>query len=124
VLAADISQDPLGSLSQGHRRIRPEQYLPGSPRQREAGTRDARREPAGLAATRNRLDVAPTAFPVSPGHSPAPSTEQEQPGAIGLLAARKNLAQDKFGKAHVEVISFDAVTDPGEIALDLVTLVS
>ena len=39
-------------------------------------------------------------------------------------AARKNLAQDKFGKAHVEVISFDAVTDPGEIALDLVTLVS
>ncbi len=39
-------------------------------------------------------------------------------------AARKNLAQDKFGKAHVEVVSFDAVTDPEEIALDLVTLVS
>jgi hypothetical protein len=39
-------------------------------------------------------------------------------------AARKNLARDKFGKAHVAVISFDAVTDPGEIALDLVTLVS
>ena len=39
-------------------------------------------------------------------------------------AARKNAAQDKFGKAHVEVISFDSVTDPEEIALDLVTLVS
>jgi hypothetical protein len=39
-------------------------------------------------------------------------------------AGRKNVAQDKFGKAHVEVVSFDAVTDPGEIALDLITLVS
>ena len=39
-------------------------------------------------------------------------------------AARKNAAQDKFGKAHVEVVSFDFVTDPEEIALDLVTLVS
>jgi TctA family transporter len=39
-------------------------------------------------------------------------------------AARKNRARDKFGKGHVAVISFDAVTDPGEIALDLVTLVS
>jgi len=39
-------------------------------------------------------------------------------------AARKNLAQDRFGKAHVEVVSFDAVTDPEEIALDLITLVS
>lgn len=32
-------------------------------------------------------------------------------------------AQDKFGKVHVEVVSFDSVTDPEEIALDLVTLV-
>ncbi len=39
-------------------------------------------------------------------------------------AARKNAAQDKHGKVHVEVVSFDSVTDPGEIALDLVTLVS
>jgi hypothetical protein len=39
-------------------------------------------------------------------------------------AAKKNRAQDKFGKAHVEVISFDAVTNPEEIALDLITLVS
>jgi hypothetical protein len=39
-------------------------------------------------------------------------------------AARKNLVQDKFGKKHVEVVSFDAVTDPAEIALDLTTLVS
>ncbi len=39
-------------------------------------------------------------------------------------AARKNAAQDRFGKAHVEVVSFDSVTDPEEIALDLVTLVS
>jgi hypothetical protein len=39
-------------------------------------------------------------------------------------AARKNAAQDKFGKKHVDVVSFDSVTDPGEIALDLVTLVS
>jgi len=39
-------------------------------------------------------------------------------------AARKNAAQDKFGKVHVEVVSFDAVTDPDEIALDLITLVS
>ena len=39
-------------------------------------------------------------------------------------AARKNAAQDKFGKAHVEVVSFDSVTDPEKIALDLVTLVS
>jgi hypothetical protein len=39
-------------------------------------------------------------------------------------AARKNQARDKFGKRHVEVVSFDAVTDPAEIALDLTTLVS
>jgi hypothetical protein len=39
-------------------------------------------------------------------------------------AARKNAAQDKFGRAHVEVVSFDSVTDPEEIALDLVMLVS
>ena len=39
-------------------------------------------------------------------------------------AATKNAVQDKFGKVHVEVVSFDAVTDPDEIALDLITLVS
>ena len=39
-------------------------------------------------------------------------------------AARKNAAQDKFGKVHVEVVSFDAVTNPEEIASDLITLVS
>jgi hypothetical protein len=37
--------------------------------------------------------------------------------------ARKNQAQDKFGKCHVNVVSFDSVTDPTEIADDLVTLV-
>src|SRR5215813_1097915 len=37
--------------------------------------------------------------------------------------ARKNQAQDKFGRSHVKVISFDSVTDPGEIAADLITLV-
>lgn len=39
-------------------------------------------------------------------------------------AAAKNQAQDRFGKCHVRVVSFDAVTDPDEIAQDLVTLVS
>jgi hypothetical protein len=39
-------------------------------------------------------------------------------------AARKNQAQDKFGKSHVHVVSFDSVTSPDEIAEDLVTLVS
>jgi len=38
-------------------------------------------------------------------------------------AVMKNQAQDKFGKSHVKVVSFDSVTDPGEIATDLVTLV-
>lgn len=38
-------------------------------------------------------------------------------------AAARNQAQDKFGKEHVRVVSFDAVTDPAEIAADLVTLV-
>ena len=37
--------------------------------------------------------------------------------------ARKNQAQDKFGKSHVKVVSFDSVIDPDEIAADLVTLV-
>jgi hypothetical protein len=37
--------------------------------------------------------------------------------------ARKNQAQDKFGKCHVNVVSFDSVTDPTEIADDLITLV-
>ena len=37
--------------------------------------------------------------------------------------ARKNQAQDKFGKSHVNVVSFDSVTDPQEIATDLITLV-
>jgi hypothetical protein len=38
-------------------------------------------------------------------------------------AARKNQAQDKFGKSHVKVVSFDSVTSPDEIAADLITLV-
>jgi hypothetical protein len=38
-------------------------------------------------------------------------------------AARKNEAQDKFGKGHVKVVSFDSVTDPTEIATDLITMV-
>ena len=38
-------------------------------------------------------------------------------------AATKNQAQDKFGKSHVKVVSFDSVTDADEIAADLVTLV-
>jgi hypothetical protein len=37
--------------------------------------------------------------------------------------ARKNQAQDKFGKCHVKVVSFDSVTDPAEIATDLITMV-
>jgi hypothetical protein len=37
--------------------------------------------------------------------------------------ARKNQAQDRFGKSHVNVVSFDSVTDPQEIATDLITLV-
>jgi hypothetical protein len=39
-------------------------------------------------------------------------------------AAQRNQVQDKFGKGHVRVVSFDAVTDPQEIAADLITLVS
>ena len=38
-------------------------------------------------------------------------------------SARKNQAQDKFGKSHVKVVSFDSVIDPAEIAADLITLV-
>jgi hypothetical protein len=38
-------------------------------------------------------------------------------------AAAKNQAQDKFGKCHVKVVSFDSVTDPTEIAEDLITMV-
>jgi hypothetical protein len=37
--------------------------------------------------------------------------------------ARKNQALDKFGRSHVSVVSFDSVTDPAEIASDLITLV-
>jgi len=37
--------------------------------------------------------------------------------------AMKNQAQDKFGKSHVKVVSFESVTDPEEIATDLITLV-
>jgi hypothetical protein len=39
-------------------------------------------------------------------------------------AAKRNQAQDKYGKEYVKVVSFDAVTDPQEIAGDLITLVS
>jgi hypothetical protein len=39
-------------------------------------------------------------------------------------AADRNRSQDKYGKDHVKVVSFDAVTDPREVAEDLVTLVS
>ena len=39
-------------------------------------------------------------------------------------AAQRNQAQDKHGKSHVRVVSFDSVTDPKEIATDLITLVS
>ncbi|HEV2175261.1 MAG TPA: hypothetical protein VGR71_16930 [Nitrospira sp.] len=39
-------------------------------------------------------------------------------------AARKNQAQDRFGKSHVNVVSFDSVTNPDEIATDLITLVA
>jgi hypothetical protein len=37
--------------------------------------------------------------------------------------AKKNQAQDKFGKSHVKVVSFDSVIDPEEIASDLITMV-
>lgn len=37
-------------------------------------------------------------------------------------AAEQNKANDEFGKAHVHVILFDGVTDPREIAEDLITL--
>lgn len=37
-------------------------------------------------------------------------------------AADQNQAQDEFGKRHVHVVLFDAVTDPAEIAEDLITL--
>lgn len=54
------------------------------------------------------------------GHGPkAQATVKEY-----QQAAAKNQAADKFGKAHVVVVSFDEVTDPAEIAADLVTLVS
>jgi len=39
-----------------------------------------------------------------------------------LLPARAEL-ESWAVKVHVEVVSFDAVTDPEEIALDLITLV-
>lgn len=39
-------------------------------------------------------------------------------------AADRNRTQDKYGKDHVKVVSFDAVTDPKEIAEDLITLLS
>lgn len=39
-------------------------------------------------------------------------------------AASRNQAQDKFGKRHVQVVSLDSVTDPDEIATDLITMVS
>lgn len=38
--------------------------------------------------------------------------------------AKKNQAQDKFGKAHVRIVSFDSVVDPNEISTDLITLVA
>lgn len=37
-------------------------------------------------------------------------------------AAEQNQAKDEFGKAHVHVVLFDGVTDPREIAEDLITL--
>ena len=39
-------------------------------------------------------------------------------------AAKRNQAQDPRGKEHVKVVSFDSVTDPKEIAADLIVLVS
>ena len=41
-----------------------------------------------------------------------------------VAAAQRNQAADKFGKSHVRVVSFDEVTNPGEIAEDLVTLIA
>jgi hypothetical protein len=41
-----------------------------------------------------------------------------------VTAAQRNQAADKFGKSHVRVVSFDEVTNPAEIAEDLVTLVA
>jgi hypothetical protein len=37
--------------------------------------------------------------------------------------AEANQKADKFGKGHVSVVNFDGVTDPNEIAEDLITLV-
>ena len=39
-------------------------------------------------------------------------------------AAERNRSQDKYGKDHVKVVSFDSVTEPKEIAADLITLLS
>lgn len=38
--------------------------------------------------------------------------------------AQQNQAADKFGKSHVVVVNFDGVTDPVELAEDLITLVA
>ena len=38
-------------------------------------------------------------------------------------AAKRQQAKDKFGKSYVKVVSFDEVTNPREIAEDLITLV-
>lgn len=38
--------------------------------------------------------------------------------------ADQNKAADKFGKQHVQVVVFDGVTDPREIATDLITMVA
>ena len=68
-----------------------------------------------------RSEIRPV---VSANRKKEPGRKHDATLAAYQQAARKNAAHDKFGKVHVEVVSFDAVTDPEEIAFDLVTLVS
>jgi len=58
-----------------------------------------------LPPTRNGLDVAPAAFPVSPGHPPAPAAEAGAAGAIGLLGEQHRVrsARPPAGRQHGEL---------------------
>src|SRR5260370_16120346 len=70
VLVADLGQDPLGPLGQGHRRGRPPPPPPRGAGPRGARPRYARGGPALPSPPRNTPDAAPAARPLAPGPPP------------------------------------------------------
>ena len=85
-----ISGRRLAELVHG-RGLLTEEDVPHRPGDLERKPADAIRQPSGPATALGWLDEAAPPFPVRPGHSPRPATEQQQPRAVDLVGEQRGV---------------------------------